>query len=179
MSQQTVNQKSKVTEDKGGEQLFPSGRQEQGEDLLLARDCQTASLAEIGSVREISVSRYKFQSVCSLLCVDRLFSYMCEHCSWPLVVTPVSFLPGSLISRAGWYDAASLKIHKPHSIRLPLPVIHLGFGTRVLWDLKRFEMYLLTVFLLGVITDLIFIGLWQNMAITVEVPSFNVLTWYF
>lgn len=30
----------------GGEQLFPSGRQEQGEDLLLAGDCQSASLAE-------------------------------------------------------------------------------------------------------------------------------------
>lgn len=50
-----------------------------------------------------------------------------------------------------------LKIHKPNSIRLPLPVVHLGFGTRVPWDLKGFEVYLLTILLLRVITDLIFI----------------------
>lgn len=94
-------------------------------------------------------------------------------------VTPVSLLPGSLVGRAGWDDAAPLQVHEPYSIRPPLPVIHLGFGARVLWDLKRFEMYLLTVFLLGFITDLIFIGLWQNMAITLEVPSFNVFNLVF
>lgn len=126
----------------------------------------------------ISVSKCKFQSKCSLLCMDRLVSCMLGYCSWPLFVTPVSFLLGSLVSQAGWYDAASLKLYKPYSIRWPLPVVHLGFGTRVPWDLKESEMYLLTL-LLRVITDLIFIGLWQNLTITVEVLSLNVLTWYF
>lgn len=127
----------------------------------------------------MSVSKCKFSLKCSFLCMDRLVSCMFEFCSWPLVVIPVCFLPGSLVGRAGWYDAAALKLHKPYSICLLLPVVHLGFSTTVPGGLKGFEMYLLTLFLSGIITDLTFTGLWQSMDITVEVPSFNVLTWYF
>lgn len=85
MDEQTVNGRARPQ--RMGT-AFPFWQAGAGSGPALAGDCQNSDTCRDRLL--------VFQSECSLLCMDRLFSCMFEYCSWPLASSLVSFPSGSL-----------------------------------------------------------------------------------